>query len=299
MPRSAAVRNYLKLNSQFSALCGLVLLLAGGMVAPFLFVNPADWAAPGLRLLGIGLLGFAGLVYLLSKNTLVSRAMVNGIVVLDGLWVGGSALLLAFLGPIFTTGGVVTVIAVALVVGFFAVSQVVSGARIERPVPVASVTRRDGKLHATVRRTVRAPTATVWQVMTDHPAYADVADNLSKVEVLSGDGLGMTRRCHGPKGETWTETCDLYDPGHEYGFRVHTEAKDYPYPFADLSGRWSVEAHPVGAEFAIEIVAVLKGNALSKWLFATMAGPQFKTVLVDLADAWAARMEREGSRKAA
>ena len=144
---------------------------------------------------------------------------------------------------------------------------------------------------------VRAPTATVWYVITDHPACADVADNISKVEVLSGDGLGMKRRCYGPKGENWEETCDLYEPGHTYGFRIHTEFRDYPYPFAELSGRWSVEEHSAGSEFNIKIVASLKGNALSRWLFATSARPQFKTILIDLSDAWAASMEREAETK--
>ena len=254
--------------------------------------HPADWAALGLRGLGVGLLGFAGLVYALSRYKFLSRAVVNEIVLLDGLWVIGSVILVAMFGPIFTANGVIIVAAVAAIVAFFAISQFLAAARIENPVPVADVRMREGKLHATVKRTVRAPVAAVWEVMTDHPAYADVADNLSKVEVLSGDGLGMLRRCYGPKGESWEETCDLYEPGHSYGFRVHTEAEDYPYPFSQLAGRWTVEEQPEGSVFDIEIVAVLKGNALSRWLFALMAGPQFKTILIDLADAWAMRMEK-------
>jgi len=294
---TTAARTFLKMNGVFSLLTAFPLLLAAGTVAPILFANPVDWATWGLRGLGVGLVGFAGLVYALSTYKFVSRAMVNEIVVLDVLWVIGTIVLIAFFGHVLTSGGTVVVAAVAVAVAFFAVSQFVSAARIEKPMPVAKVEMRDGKLHATVKRTVRAPTGTVWEVMTDHPAYADVADNTSKVEVLSGDGLGMKRRCFGPKGENWQETCDLYEPGHAYGFRVHTEADDYPYPFAELSGRWSVDEHPAGSEFDIEIVAVVKGNALSRWLFATMARPQFKTILIDLADAWAERMEREAGNE--
>ncbi len=298
MPTSTtAARTFLKMNAVFSLLTAVPLLLAAGTVAPVLFADPADWAAWGLRGLGLGLIGFAGLVYAVSTYKFVSRAMVNEIVVLDVLWVIGSIVLIAYFGHVLTTSGTVIVAAVAVVVAFFAVSQFVSAARIKKPIPVATVEMRDGKLHATVKRTVRAPTETVWDVMTDHPAYADVADNISKVEVLSGDGLGMKRRCFGPKGENWQETCDLYEPGHAYGFRVHTEADDYPYPFAELSGRWSVDTHPAGSEFHIEIVAAVEGNALSRWLFATMARPQFKTILIDLAEAWAERMEREAGNQ--
>ncbi|WP_298937472.1 SRPBCC family protein [uncultured Ruegeria sp.] len=293
MPRSATARIFLKLNSQFSALNGLALLIAGGLVAPVLTANPVDWATMGLRGLGLGLLGFALVLYLLSKNKFVSRSAVNEIVILDALWVLGSVGLIAFFGDTLTTNGIIVVTIVAMVVAFLAIAQFAAASKIQKPVPIASVETREGKLYATVKRTVKAPKEVVWNVMTDHPAYADVADNISKVEVLSGEGLGMKRRCYGPKGENWEETCDLFEPGHSYGFRIHTDADDYPYPFEELSGRWTVVEHSVGSEFDIEIVATLKGSAASKWLFATMAKPQFKAILIDLADAWADRMERE------
>lgn len=288
-------RACLKMNSAFSLLTAAPLLFAAGLVAPMLIANPVDWAAWGLRGLGVGLVGFAALVYALSAYKFVSRAMVNEIVILDIGWVIGSIVIVTFFGDILTASGTLVVGAVAVVVAFFAVSQFVSAARIEKLVPVGRVNMKGGKLHATVKRTVRAPSDVVWAVMTDHPAYADVADNISKVEVLSGDGLGMKRRCYGPQGENWEETCDLFEPGHAYGFRIHTQAEDYPYPFAELTGRWRVEEHPLGSEFYIDIVATLKGNGFSKWLFATVAKPQFKTILIDLADEWAARMEREAA----
>lgn len=246
--------------------------------------------------MGIGLLGFAGILYLLSKNRFVSRAMIYEIVILDALWVIGSVVLVAFFGDVFTTNGIIVVTGVAAIVAFFAISQFTAAAKIEKPTPVANVDLHEGKLYATVKRIVKAPKSVVWDVMTDHPAYADVASNISKVEVLSGDGLGMKRRCYGPKGESWDETCDVFEPGSAYGFRIHTEAEDYPYPFEELSGRWTVEELQVGSKFDIEIVAKLKGSPLSKWLFLIMAKPQFKTILIDLADAWAERMEREARR---
>ncbi len=293
MPRSATARIFLKLNSQFSALNGATLVIAGGLAASMLFADPAQWAATGLRALGVGLLAFAALLYVLSKNKFVSRPAVNEIVILDALWVVGSVVLLAFFSDLFSTNGLIIITVVAMVVAFFAIAQFASAAKIAAPLPVADVALRDGKLYATVVRQVNAPADVVWQVMTDHPAYADVASNISKVEVLSGDGLGMKRRCYGPKGENWEETCDLFEPGHAYGFRIHTDAKDYPYPFSELSGRWTVEPRQIGSEFNIEIVATLKGNAVARWMLAALSKQQFKTILIDLADAWAERMERE------
>lgn len=296
---SAAARKFLKLNGAFSLLTAAPLLFAAGWAASLMFADPAGWMAWALRGLGIGLVGFAGLVYALSTYKFVSRFLVNEIVVLDVLWVIASIVLVAGFGHILTPEGMRIIVGVAAVVAFFAVSQFIAAAQIKAPIPTAKVYMQNGKLHATVKRAVQAPVATVWEVMTDHPGYADVADNLSKVEVLSGEGLGMVRRCYGPKGESWKETCDLFKPGETFGFRIHTEADDYPYPFAELSGRWRVQEHQVGSEFHIEIVAKLAGSPLSKWLFATLARPQFTTVLIDLADAWAERMEREaGTGKA-
>ena len=296
MPRSATARAFLKLNSQFSALNGILLLIMAEVLASTLLADPADWAAIALRGLGIGLVGFAVLLYMLSRNKYVSRAAVKEIVLLDALWVAGSIVLIAFFGDLFTTIGIIIITAVAMVVAFFAIAQFAAAANIQQPVAVADVVMRDGSLMATVKRTVNAPAEVVWEVMTDHPAYSDVASNIAKVEVLSGDELGMQRRCYGPKGENWLETCNLFESGKSYGFRIHTDAEDYPYLIATLSGRWSVERRAIGSAFDIEIVAKPKGSVLSQWLFVTMAKLQYKTVLVDLADGWAKRMEKEANR---
>lgn len=293
MTHSATARLFLKLNSQYSALCGLALLAAAGVLSPVIFAHPADWVPAGLRLLGVGLLGFAALLFLLAKNRFVSRNSVNEIVLLDALWVIASVVTIAFFGPVLTTAGISLVTVVAMVVAFFAIAQFAGAAKITKPLSVADVRSKDGHLIATVRREVKAPTETVWEVMTDHPAYADVASNITKVEVVSGEEVGMKRRCHGPKGESWEETCDLFVPGRAFGFRIDTEAEDYPYPISELSGKWLVKPVGNGSEFSIEITAKPKGNPLTRWVFTMVAKHQFKAVLIDLADAWAARMERE------
>ena len=296
MSHTLTARRFLGLNSAFSALNGAALVVAGGAIAPLLFEQPVDWAALGLRLVGAGLIGFAALLVLLASNRFVSRGAVREIVVLDVLWVVGSVVAISVFGGVFTTTGVVLVTVVAMVVAFFAIGQFAAAARMQSPASEAQVRLQGDTLVATVKRAVNAPPETVWNVMTDHPAYADVASNIAKVEVVQGDGLGMVRRCHGPKGESWQETCDLFEPGQAYGFRIHTEAKDYPYPLTELSGRWSVVPHGTGAQFDIRIMAKPKGNALARWMFAKLAGQQFKSVLIDLADGWALRMEQETNR---
>ena len=215
------------------------------------------------------------------------------IVAMDLGWILASVAVLVMFGSAFSANGTLVVSAVACVVGAFALGQYLGAQKIVPPASQALIRRMQGKVLLHVSRKVNVPSDVVWRVMTDHPGYADVATNLSRVDVVAGDGEGMQRRCFGPKGENWLETCDLYVEGQVYGFRVHTEAKDYPYPIAALQGRWSVEPKGAASIFAIDIEAVPKGSAVQRFLFSLVAKRQFKAVLVDLAEAWAARMERE------
>lgn len=293
MDHTKTARLFLGLNAAFSLLIGADLLIAAGTAAQILFAEPAAWHVMALRILGLGLILFGIDLFLMATNRFVTRQQVMLISAMDVGWILGSALLLVFAGSHFSGAGTGIIVGVALFVAAFAIGQYIGAGKIIPPKSRASVRSSGGKLLATVTRTVNAPGEAVWRVMTDHPSYADVADNISRVEVVSGKGLGMQRRCYGPKGENWLETCDLYEDGRAYGFRIHTEAEDYPYPISQLHGQWSVARNEKGSEFSIDIEATPKGNFLTQTLFKSAAKRQFKTILVDLADAWADRMERE------
>jgi len=99
---TTAARTFLKTNGVFS-------LLAAGTVAPVLFADSVDWATWGLRGFGVGLIGFGGLAYALSKYKFVSRNMVNDILALDLLWVIFSIILIAFFGHVLKTSGTVII----------------------------------------------------------------------------------------------------------------------------------------------------------------------------------------------
>lgn len=293
MERSETARTFLRANAIFSLLTGIGLLFAPGYATRLVFIAQAGWEPVVLRILGIGLNLFGLGLILMARNRFVTKGQVMFITAMDLAWVLGSLLLLIIHGPLFTSVGQAVIIFVAGCVAVFAIGQFVGAQTIAPPLSQASVTVSGGKILATVNRLVNAPQGVVWRVMNDHPGYADVADNLSKVEVVKGEGVGMQRRCYGPKGENWLETCDLYDDGRAFGFRVHTEADDYPYPISDLHGEWSVEPSDTGSRFVISIEAAPKGNLLVQMLFKTATKRHFKTVLVDLAEAWADRMERE------
>ena len=291
MSGSSFARAFLGMNAAFSLAAGLVLLFLPDRVSGTLFVDPGAWGSIVLRTLGAGLVVFALYLASLSANPLVRKGDVVLVSLADLGWVLGSVLLVLGFGGLLEPGGVLIVEIVAAFVAVFAVGQFLGARRIVAPLSQVSVNRVGRKLCFRVSRKVKAPAPLVWQVMTDHPGYAEVASNIAKVEVVSGDGLGMRRRCHGPKAENWLETCNLFDPGRAFGFRVHTEAPDYPYPIDELKGLWTVERTGAGSEFSIRIEATPKGGWLARTLFSLVAGGRFKVVLVDLAEAWAARME--------
>jgi hypothetical protein len=293
MSTSKTARAFLGLNAAFSAFTGAVLLFASSAVSEMIFIDATGWKPVILIALGVGLLIFAADLLSMATNRWVTREEVWIIVFADIGWIVISVFLMAVFGDLFTQDGVVVVAVVGLIVAVFAIGQYVGSRSIVPPAANVSIHSKNSALVAKVERAVKASPAAVWNVMTDHPGYADVAGNLSKVEVLSGDGLGMTRRCFGPRGENWTETCNHYEPGRSYGFKVHTEAPDYPYPLSDLQGRWSVIPKKSGSEFSIDIEAKPKGGFITRTLFSSVAKRKFKSVLMELAEAWAERMERD------
>ncbi len=293
MTSSNLAANSLRANASFSILAGVALLFAAPMAADLLFAAPANWHVVTFRIFGAGLLLFAIGLLVTASNPLLSRKEVLIVCAMDLGWIAGSAALVLFAGPLFTTTGIAIILLIALCIGLFALGQYLGAGRLIAPIPEVSITTDGPNLIASVKRGVQAPKDVVWHVMEDHPAYADVADNIAKVEVIKGEGLGMVRRCSDPKGNSWAETCDVYDAGQEYGFRIHAEAADYPYPMSHLTGRWSVAANGTGSEFAINITATPKGNWFMRTLFVMAAKRQFAVILVRLADAWAARMEHE------
>lgn len=295
MSTTTVARGFLVLNAVFSALIGLELIVFPDAMAEVMFVDPAGWKPLVLRLLGVGLVVFALDLLLMASNLFVTKKEVMLIVFADIGWLFASGAIVFLDGQIFSDSGIVAIEVVAAFVAFFAIGQYVGARRIVAPESQASVRSNKGVLIARVTRAVGAPVERVWEVMTDHPGYADVASNISKVEVLSGQGIGMKRRCFGPKGENWTETCDLFEEGQSFGFKINTEAPDYPYPISDLQGRWSVEPQGSGSLFSIDIEATPKGGFPSRALFSFVAKRQFKSVLIDLADAWSRRMEQDAS----
>lgn len=115
------LRGVLQANMIFSGLSGLLLAVAAAPLRQWLDV-PATWP---LVVIGIGLLGFAWLLFLIARQSPIDLRQANLIFWLDVAWVIGSALLL-FTGWVsFTNAGWWAVLLVADAVALFAIMEFV------------------------------------------------------------------------------------------------------------------------------------------------------------------------------
>ncbi len=92
-------------------------------------------------------------------------------------------------------------------------------------------------------RIIYAPKDKIWDIISDVGNYHQVtAEGIHHVQIISGEGLGMKRVCSDPKGNSWEETCTIWEPGKQFKFEVNTQKKDFPLPFKSLSGSWKLDS---------------------------------------------------------
>ena len=291
-------------NAGVSAISALACLLAAEAVASAIF-------APGLSLfglsaaelvfeLGILLLAFAGGVALVATRRRIRRGWVWAVIAADVLWVLDSGLLLALFPETLTSAGFWAVAGCAGIVALFAIDQAIGLAMLYQGPSEITVTRSGDRMTLTAAITTSATPARVWQVMSDQEGYADVADNIGRVEIVEGRGKGMIRQCRDNDGKSWRETCTLWDEGRAFAFRVHTEAADYPYPIAELSGTWSLAPIEQGrTEIRMDFEIRAKPGIVNRLLFQMMAVP-FAKICDRLLQRWVAIMDgKAGAASAA
>jgi ribosome-associated toxin RatA of RatAB toxin-antitoxin module len=140
------------------------------------------------------------------------------------------------------------------------------------------------------KRKVKADKNKVWEVVSDVGNYHEVAPNIDDSKIISGQGLGMVRKCaHGK--DQWAEKCTLWDEGNEYSFEVETSAPDYPYPLKFLKGTWRVsEIQPNVTEIEMEFEFEYK-KKIQNILVHPFMKSQFTKVCKKLLDTWQKKLE--------
>lgn len=109
-----------------------------------------------------------------------------------------------------------------------------------------------------MKRIVHAPISVVWEVISDHALFGQVAPNLSQVHVLAGHGEGMSRRCTSNGGDSWEESCVLWNPGRQYSFEVTNRSERYP--LKQMRGTFGCAPASDGVEITIRFDYLPKLN---------------------------------------
>ena len=126
---SSMIRSMLYGNAVFSGISGLLFIFASQPIARFLGVD----MPLAILLLGIGLVGYAALIYVNASRPEISRSFVLFAVVADSIWVLLSILLLLTNWVPFTVPGKWAVGIVAAIVDVFAMLQFFEWRKMQSP----------------------------------------------------------------------------------------------------------------------------------------------------------------------
>lgn len=232
------LRNTLRLNSVTSGLGGAFALAAPTVLDGWLDTGRAGW----VRAVGAGLVLFAGTVFVVA-GARMSRLLrwTPFIVAGDLAWVIASAATIA--AGWYATAGDWVIGGVAAMVAVFAVRQAITWQRTRAAAGAGGCPDEFPPIEVFhSERAVSASPARAWEVITDQDLYGRLAPNLSRVHATTGNGPGLQRSCTNRAGDTWHETCTLWDDHHRFDVAVDTT--NYPYPLDEMRGSWSVTPIP-------------------------------------------------------
>lgn len=143
----------------------------------------------------------------------------------------------------------------------------------------------------TRHRSIDAPAEVVWDVVTDPDVYAEVAPNLSLVEIVEGEGEGMIRRCVDTAGNAWTESCHRWDEGRGFAVTVDTESSEFHRRlFTRFEGEWSLSARENGVLITVRFEFDTKYGPLG-WPLARYFEYKAPSLIEPIFDGWEAEIE--------
>lgn len=131
---------------------------------------------------------------------------------------------------------------------------------------------------------IGAPVSRVWEVVAALDEYHSHANTLTETVVVSGEGEGAIRHCVDNSGNSWNETCNIWDPGRRFGFEVDVSTYPLRYRmlFRAFRGTWRVDPADGGAEvtvrFDAEVRRVPRASSLAR-VFAKSVEPELESIL--------------------
>ncbi|MGJ3243892.1 MAG: SRPBCC family protein [Opitutales bacterium] len=227
--RQAWLRTALTGNALFSAATGLLLLAVPHLLAEWLGISAGAW----LRLLGLGLIGFAlELGYQVTRRRLRPwRALLASAA--DGIWVLASLVLLLAFPQVLSEPGRLVVAGVAGIVAVMGACQMAGLVHLFREGP--------RRWRYCVAANTPQSAETLWQQVGDLgniATYAPFLKNSALADPSDKGPVGAVRTCRDYAGHTWSEACTDFQPGKQYTVRFLTEAPDFPFPVKSMVGGW-------------------------------------------------------------
>lgn len=230
-PRSSTVLRFaLAINFAFSLTCGIVSAAFGSAIAGAIGALPV-WPITGL---GVGLMVFAaGIGWTLLRFRIGWALLVSA---LDLLWVLATLPLL-LVPDLLTPLGAAVVLAIAAIVGGLGVLQLAGVRRMLR-----AETTDEGTYRHCIRLRSRADAGKLWGVVRALSTIARYSAGLSASRLEGGDvAVGAVRVCTNTRRQSWAEeVVELDDTARRLVLRFRSEAEDFPFPLAALTGGWTV-----------------------------------------------------------
>ncbi|MEN9646408.1 MAG: Polyketide cyclase / dehydrase and lipid transport [Actinomycetota bacterium] len=244
------LRDLQRINAAFSAATGIAMAATSSWLS-----RQVDIPRPVVAVLGVGLVGWSVLLVALAAQPAhrlipASRLVAAG----DATWVIGSAALILVADP--TSAGALLVAAAAAAVAAFAIAGLVLGRRAR---PYAGDDRTEILFRSV---TVAAPPSAAWHLVLDADLYAQLAPNLTRIDVAADQ---CSRVCTDTRGNTWTEAVRLDHERHVQ--RIDVDVTDHPMPLEDLTATISVhhdqDGSRIDAAFTYITRATIKGLVTS------------------------------------
>lgn len=271
--RRAWLRTALTGNALFSATTGLLVVAVPHQMADWLGVAGAGW----LRLLGLGLIGFAlELGYQVTRRRLRPwRALAASVA--DGIWVVASLILLLALPQVMSDTGRMVVGIIAGIVALMGVCQMMGLVRLFREGP--------GRWRYCVAVETEVSAEALWQRVGDLGSIATYAPFL-KTSVFADapetGPVGAVRTCADHAGHRWSELCTDYQPGTQYTVRFLTEAPDFPFPVKSMTGGWRLIPQDEGCRVEVWWVFEPSNALLAPFFLPLMAARIDRDILATI-----------------
>lgn len=282
-PRDTALARALLANALFSALSGTLLLGAPALVATLLGVA----AALPVQFVGAGLVAFGLAVAVLSARRPVHPGWALAVTVADLGWVVGSVAGVVVFSDVLTGVGRAAVLAVALVVGLFALFQLRGLVLFARNVGGRSRARSRFLL----ARPVAGDPEVVWARLRALDRIGEHYDALTEVEVREVDGV-LRRTCATGDGGRWSEeVVEMDDRERALVLRFDTTTGRFPLPVTTMLGGWQVWPHGAGSFLVLWYEYTLRGGLVGEVL-AALADPLFRRRLGPVFQSLGARQAR-------